>query len=203
MAIPAGHGTWRIYAVVRDEHGGGATANIPLVADRPRSPEDPLPMPWYVYQDEGVGGPWLPTGWMGPEGSFELDLGWTDNCASPPSCIRIQPTAISWSGVAWQFPANNWGDVDGGMDLSSARKLVFRVRGYFDIGSAEFGVGLVSDDKPFPDSLRTKRVVKLSSEWKEVTIKLKGDRSSLNTGFYWVLPESRPRAVYLDDIRFE
>jgi hypothetical protein len=162
-----------------------------------------LPMPWWIYQDEGVGGPWVPSGFMGVPGAFVMDLGWAEGCASPPSCIRVEASGTDWSGVAWQVPANNWGAQPGGIDLSEARWLRFKVRAEFGWGTMTAGVGLVGDDQPHADSLMAEETVTLTRQWQEVRIRLRGDRSHLITGFWWVLPTQRPITVYIDDIVLE
>ena len=147
IQLPDSHGTYRLYAVARDPEGAGAAHSLPLLVGRARTPDEPLPLPWFVYQDDGVGGPWVPSGHMGDPGVFELDTGWTRHCASPPSCLRITSTKGLWSGVAWQFPANNWGEHGGGQDLSDARWLVFDVKEKLGMGSATFGALFSSDEQ--------------------------------------------------------
>ena len=204
LKMPKGEGAYRLYATVRDEAGGGATASVPILVGTPGPHTGALPMPWWVYQDEGVGGPWVPSGHMGNLDGFTLDLGWTRDCASPPSCIRVETTSDGWSGVAWQVPANNWGDLAGGVDLTEAKVLRFKVRGEFGWGRLTAGVGLVDDpDKAHPDSFKAERTVELGREWQEVRVRLKGDRSHVITGFWWVLPTQRPVTVYIDDVVFE
>ena len=39
----------------------------------------------------------------------------------------------NWTGIAWQNPANDWGDLPGGYDLTGAKKLTFWARGEFGI----------------------------------------------------------------------
>ncbi|HCH66307.1 MAG TPA: hypothetical protein DFR83_26115 [Deltaproteobacteria bacterium] len=203
LKMPKWPGVYRLYATVRDDAGGGATASLPMLVGTPDPADQALPMPWYVYQDAGVGSPWVPTGHMGSLESFTWALDHQAGCASPPSCIRIESSGEGWSGVAWQTPAHNWGDHPGGADLSNARFLVFRVRGEFGWGTIRVGSGIVDEDKPHPDSLKVEKTVALTTEWQEVRVRLKGDRSHLVTGFWWVLPQQRPVTVYLDDIRFE
>lgn len=198
--LPKSNGVYRIYAEARDGRGAGASASMPILVGQKREPSDPLPMPWWVYQDAGVGGPWVPTGWMGSQ-HVHVDLDWTDGCDG--TCIRISTPPGEWSGVAWQTPANNWGDKEGGVDLSQARVLKFRVRSEFERMGATFGVGLITDENPNFDTLRTEKKVVLSTEWQEVKIRLDGDKSNLITGFYWMLPAQSSTNVYLDDIRFE
>jgi len=205
IRMPSVPGVYRIYAVARDGHGGGATANIPVRVGEPAAAGAPLPVPWWLYQDAGVGGPWVPSGWMGATETIEVQQDWTDSCASPPSCVRFTVDDASWSGVAWQHPANNWGAEDGGLDLSQARWVRFKVRADTPNLSVTFGVGLNGADTAHPDSLKVEETVALSAEWQTVKIRLRGDRSDIATGLWWVVP---PRAssratFYIDDVVFE
>lgn len=203
LNVPKAPGIYRLYATVRDDAGGGATASLPLQVGTQDPDDHALPMPWFVYQDEGVGGPWVPSGHMGDLDGFTLDLGHTQDCASPPSCIWLETTSSQWSGVAWQTPANNWGAEPGGLDLSHARWLVFKVRGEFGWGKLTVGTGLVGDDQSHPDSLKVEHEVALTPEWQEVRVRLRGDKIHVITGFWWVVPNQRPVTIYLDDVHFE
>jgi len=203
LRMPDTPGAYRLYATARDGQGGGANASLPLLVGEPVAPDGPASLPWWLYQDDGVGGPWAPSGWMGDIEAITHDTGWTEGCASAPSCIKVVFDSQSWGGVAWQHPANDWGDRPGGVDLSEARWLTFKVRSDFNLREVAFGVGLLEDDKAYPDSMRKEKTVKLTTEWQTVRIRLRGDRSQIKTGFYWVAPIQGPVTFYLDDIVFE
>lgn len=203
LQLPTAQGVYRVYAVARDDHGGGAVATLPLLVGRKPAPGAPLPIPWAVYQDAGVGGPWVPSGWMGDTDAITLQHDATEGCASPPTCLRLTVEPGGWTGVAWQHPANNWGQEDGGLDLSEARFLTFRVRGTRPSTRLTVGVGLIEDDQPFPDSLRRERTVDVGFDWQTVVLPLRGDRSSISTGLWWVLgPQGEPATLLFDDIQF-
>ena len=203
IKLPKSEGVYRLYATTRDNHGGGANANIPLLVGKPRQKGDPLPLPWWVYQDDGVGGPWVPSGWMGNVKAIELDPKSTNEPASPPNCLKVTLKAGGWAGVVWQYPGNDWGEKPESANLSGAKWLSFKVRSEFDFGrKVEFGVGILGKDKPYPDSLKVKKTVKLTQEWNEVRMRLKGDLSKIKSGFWWVA-DYGPITFYLDDIVFE
>ena len=112
---------------------------------------------------------------------------------------------FNWVGVAWQHPANNWGDQDGGINVDGASALEFWARGENGGEKISFGVGLLESDKTFPDSSITKvEDVQLTQEWTRYTVPLKRkDLTSLKTGFYVALVgRQSPVTVYLDSIRF-
>lgn len=59
---------------------------------------------------------------------------------------------FGWVGVAWQIPPNNWGDMDGGFDLTGARELELWARGEYGGEKVSSGVGLLEEDRAHPDS---------------------------------------------------
>jgi hypothetical protein len=112
---------------------------------------------------------------------------------------------FGWVGVAWQHPSNNWGDTDGGFDVSSATALEFWARGKWGGEHVSAGVGLIGKDKPYPDSgLATIDDIVLQKAWKKYLIPLDDiDLSSIKTGFYISIKGQQTSVtVYLDSIRF-
>ena len=114
--------------------------------------------------------------------------------------------ADGFGGVVWQNPANDWGDLPGGRDLSGAKKLTFWARGAAGGETVEFKMGLLGEEKKFPDSASAGLPpVALTKAWKQYTIDLAGkDLSRIKTGFAWVLAgQGKPVTFYLDDVRYE
>jgi hypothetical protein len=112
---------------------------------------------------------------------------------------------FGWVGVAWQDPPNNWGDLEGGYDLTGATALELWARGAYGGEKVSFGVGIIQKDKAYPDSGIAKGdTVQLTREWKRYTVPLgKVDLSSIKTGFVVTLTgRSTPVTIYLDSIRF-
>jgi len=112
---------------------------------------------------------------------------------------------FGWVGVAWQHPANNWGDMEGGFDLTGASELELWARGEYGGEKVSFGVGLLEKDRAHPDSGITKiDGIELTREWQRYSIPLKKlDLSSIKTGFVVTLVgRSTPVTIYLDSIRF-
>ncbi|MDH5456898.1 MAG: hypothetical protein OEY37_12545, partial [Gammaproteobacteria bacterium] len=107
--------------------------------------------------------------------------------------------------VAWQNPANNWGDQDGGIDLAGASAVEVWARSEYGGEKVTFGVGLLGTDRDYPDSAIEKTdTIELTSNWQRFRVSLEGrDLSSLKTGFV-VTPQGRrsPMTIYLDSIRF-
>ncbi|MFH1776064.1 MAG: hypothetical protein ABH952_00655 [Candidatus Omnitrophota bacterium] len=168
---------------------------------------------FHVYIDKGSrDNHYVPSGWMGDYGDLKLNESCTENPHTGKTCIKITYSAegkqgAKWAGIYWQNPANNWGDVDGGMDLSGAKALTFWARG--EKGEeriVEFKVGGITG--PYSDSDSASiGPIDLTAEWKEYKINLEGrDMSYISGGFAWVTNvDSNPEGMtfYLDDIKYE
>ncbi len=155
---------------------------------------------------------YIPSGYMGDYSDVSISNSCFDDPHTGTTCIKIvYSNAVSqgarWAGVQWQNPANNWGDRQGGFDLTGATKLSFWVRG--EKGGErieEFKVGGISGLYPDSDIAGIGPVL-LTTEWKQYEIDLRGkDLSYISGGFAWatnidVNPDGA--TFYLDDIRYE
>ena len=204
LVMPGG-GVYRLYMIASDGAGAGAAANVPIMVDGPKSVM-PIRFPVVVY-DENASHHWAPSGWMGAYSALSMDPGCTDQPYSGDTCLKfVYDEPGGWVGVAWQHPANDWGDKPGGFDMTGATKLTFRARGAEGGEKIDFGLGLLGTDKEYHDSAKVeKKGVKLKKEWQQVTIDLKGqDLTRVKTPFVWTMGgRGRPVTFYLDDIRFE
>jgi hypothetical protein len=202
----------------RQSNPWGATFyldNIRYVYDPGLKPLARIPekMPFYIYQDEGSSvNHFIPSGWMGDFGDIQLESGCKENPHSGNACIKITYSAkgsqgARWAGVYWQYPANNWGNIDRSYDLSSATKLTFWARGEKgDEVIQEFKVGGIIGEFADSDSSSI-GPIKLTPDWRQYTIDLAGkDLSSIFGGFCWSTnADVNPQGAtfYLDEIRFE
>lgn len=155
---------------------------------------------------------YIASGYMGDYSDIKIDGSSFENPHSGTTCIKIVYTngisqGARWAGVQWQSPANNWGDRQGGFDLTGAKKLTFWARG--EKGGErieEFKIGGITGLYPDSDIAGIGPVL-LTAEWKQYEIDLRGkDLSYISGGFCWasnldVNPDGM--TFYLDDIRYE
>lgn len=171
------------------------------------------PMPFYIYADRSsANNHFIPSGFMGDFGDLKIDSGCKDDPYLGDTCVKIiyngkATQGARWAGIFWQNPANNWGTVDKGFDLSKAQKLTFWAKG--DKGGErieEFKVGGIMGEFSDSDSGAMGPVI-LNKEWTQYTVDLKGkDLSYIIGGFTFstnldVNPEGA--TLYLDEIKFE
>jgi len=166
-----------------------------------------------VYADKyDIGNHYIPSGWMGDYGDITTDDGCTTDPHSGKHCMKITYNAkgaqgAGWMGIYWQNPANNWGTMKGGYDLSQYTKLTFWARG--EKGGEvinEFKVGGITG--AYPDSDATSMgPITLSKDWKQYEIDLKGlDLSFISGGFEFSASKAENPdgfTIYLDDIKYE
>jgi hypothetical protein len=180
----------------------------------PASVASGVSCPFYVYEAWGSeNNHYVPKGWMGDFDDIEFDDNYKlDPDPSRPSVLRINYTprgANQWAGLYWWDPPQaEWGNTDGGFDLSCATRLTFWARGETGGEKAEFKVGGLKGD--YQDSLQpalSTGPIILTGEWTSYALDLSGrDLSHIIGGFVWVTNKaSNPdgATIYLDDIRFE
>ncbi|MEO1247285.1 MAG: glycoside hydrolase family 2 TIM barrel-domain containing protein [Pseudomonadota bacterium] len=202
VRMPDEPGPYRLFYTVYDTAGNAATANLPLLVKGDLGPR----LPVAVYDEGFENMPWVPSGWMGGTEQLTLDGRATQEVHAGQHSIRMRYEGpFGWAGVAWQHPANNWGDQDGGFDLTGASALELWARGEYGGEKVNFGVGLLEQDKAHPDSVIAKLDgIVLTRDWRRYRVPLKGrDLSSIKTGFVVTLTgRQTPVTIYLDGIRY-
>ena len=202
IRMPDEPGPYRLFAYASDPAGNAATANIPLLVEGDVRPRFPVP----VYEEHFESMPWVPSGWMGNTGALTLDGDDSDDPYEGSSAIRMRYTGkYNWVGVAWQHPANNWGDQEGGFNLTGATALELWARGEYGGEKVSFGVGLNGPDRAHPDSAIAKtRTLTLTEQWQRYVVPLKNeDLTSLKTGFVVTIQGRQSQVtIYLDNVRF-
>ena len=205
VTLPRLGGLYRVYAVVRDGHGGAATANVAVRVDAP-GPGTPASLPLVVQRDDRRGSPFSPTAWMGNKSAVALDTGCRDDPHAGEHCVKVVYSAPDgWAAVAWRNPADSWGDVLGGLDLTGAGRLTVWARGDRGGERVKLGLGGVGEGKPYADTGEAVAEFTLTDEWKEYTIDLTAaDLARIQTGLKWVVAgQGRPVTFYLDEPTIE
>ena len=177
-----------------------------VVAQAEDNDESDARFPVFVYEDDFNNMPWVPSGWMGGIDHLTLDGDYADDAYDGAKSIQVRYEGkFGWAGIAWQHPPNNWGDLEGGYDLTGATGLELWARGEYGGEGVSFGVGLLEKDRAHPDSGIAKiDGIELTPEWSRYHVPLKDlDLSSIKTGFVVTLTgRSTPVTIYLDSIRF-
>ena len=180
---------------------------VPAAWRRKKARRAVLPL---VLYDDHAGDrvwPYTPSGHMGNHAAIKRTDSWQRGPRSGKTCIRITyKDRQGWAGVAWLNPAGDWGSAPGGRDLSGARALSFWARGETGAERVTFKLGILSAEKPHPDSATaTLGPVTLGSRWRRYEIPLAGkDLSRIKSGFVWTVEASgRPVTFYLDDIQYQ
>lgn len=211
IRMPPYGGGYRLFAYVRDTHGGAAVANVPLFVTGNSGPPEQTTrrasLPLVIYGASPSEPTYVPTGYMGNTAAIKLDPNSTDSPRAGAHCLRVDYTAKdNWGGVVWQFPANDWGDAPGGFNITGAKSVSFWARGARGGEVVSFAAGLIDAEKHYPDTAKSKLPdVKLTTEWKRYSIDLTNhDLTRLISGFLWTLGgQGQPVTFYLDDIRIE
>ena len=166
----------------------------------------------YVYCDDQSKNRYFPTGWMGDATDIKFSVSYhaDQNQDLGKTCLKITYLAKGkneWAGVYWQNPANNWGSINGGRDLTGAKFLTFWARG--EKGGeiiSEFKIGGLTGKYPDSD-MAWMGPVKLKKDWQQYKIDLKDkDLHYILGGFcFTVLASDNPPGCtfYLADIKYE
>jgi hypothetical protein len=168
-------------------------------------------IPFVVYRETGPGNNYIPSGRMGDTVDLSLTYASKNNPRSGTTTIKvIYNAALSrgagWVGLYWQQPANNWGNMRGGYDLSGASRLSFWARGETGGEIVEFKMGGIIGPEGDSDQAST-GPVRLTKQWQEFTLDLTQlDLSNIIGGFCLAIsamdnPEGA--TFYLDDIIYE
>ena len=180
--------------IIEDEKMESSEYTVPKVS-----------LPFYVYQD-GDNNPYFPSAYMGNLKAISVDLKSTEDAHSGTSSLKISyADYYDWYGLGLVTPANDWGDIQSGYDLTGATQFSFWAKASQNKLTATIGFGLIGKDKPFPDSAKESIEIKLTAKWKKYTIKLKKqDLSCIRSGF---VITSRayglPHDIYIDEVVFE
>jgi exo-beta-1,3-glucanase (GH17 family) len=165
--------------------------------------------PFVVYNDFSALSHFIPSGWMGEINSINFDSACITRPRSGKTCIKIewQRGGQDWSGIYWQYPENNWGDMPG-YKFRGVKKLTFWARGERGGERSEFKIGGIDSNKKYRASLDLQTIsVKLTNEWKKYEIMIpKENLDNVISGLCWAIAwvdNPKGATLYLDDIQFE
>jgi hypothetical protein len=174
-------------------------------------PSSQVTFPFFVYKDGGAKeNRYFASGFTGDYSAIKMDEKCKETPKAGESCVKFTytgetPQNLKWAGVFFQNPANNWGTIDGGYDLTGAKKLTFFARGEKGGEVVEFKFGGVSAAYSDSAGASTGPIV-LTKEWKEYQIPLEDqDLSYVLTGFTWVAEQKNSpdgQVFYLDEIAY-
>jgi len=215
LSTISGGFSWTTTADLNPEGATFYLDDIKFEADPAMKPEGKKreSMPFYIYADRSTSkNHFIPSGYMGDYGDIKYEGSSKDNPYLGDTCIKINYSGkrvqgAGWAGIFWQNPANNWGNVDAGYDLSKATKVTFWARG--EKGGErieEFKVGGLMGEFSDSDNATIGPVI-LNKDWTQYTIDLKGkDMSYIFGGFCWSAnSDNNPEGAtfYLDEIKYE
>jgi len=210
VLIPEEDGAIKIYAVVTDTYNnaGIATTSVKVKDKTAAKRKYLLPkveLPFYVYQDNSDL-PYSPSAYMGDYENMKVDLANTEEVHSGKTALKISYTERSgWYGFGFVDPANDWGDILGGYEISGAETFSFWAKASITRVKINVGFGLIADDKPYPDSAINMQEIVLTKDWKKYSMNIKReDLSHIRSGFVlFSSADGFDHEIYLDDILFE
>jgi hypothetical protein len=169
-------------------------------------------LPFYVYKDGNAkDNKFIPSGFTGDYSAVQMDIACTATPKEGKTCLKFTYTAkptqgLSWAGVFFQNPANNWGTADGGYDITGAKKLKFSARGEKGGEIVEFKLGGIAGPAFSDSDGATTGPITLGKDWKDYEIDLTGlDLSYILGGFVWAAKaDDNPEGAvfYLDEIAY-
>ncbi|MFH0953422.1 MAG: hypothetical protein V1873_03735 [Verrucomicrobiota bacterium] len=171
----------------------------------------PAEMPFLVYDNSAK--PAIKnfslSGYMGDVSDLQVMGSYTNLHQPGIPCLKVVYVAggeQGWGGLVWQNPANNWGEVDAGYNLTRAKKLLFWAKGEKGGEQVQFKMGGMAASHPDSDSVTTGDV-KLSGEWTQYGIDLtRATLAYISAGFAFIVTQDgNPEGCtfYLDDVRYE
>ena len=200
----------KVYVNVKDTYNNVGIASTSIAIDNGSEKKQKYlvpkaTLPFYVYKD-GEDMPYFPSAYMGNYKALEVDTKSKTDIHSGSASLKISYNQVyDWYGIGLVDPADDWGDILGGYDISGAETFSFWAKASDKNITAKIGFGLIGKDKPYPDTAKKSIEVKLSTKWKRYTTKLKKlDMSCIRSGF--VIFSSGSGAnhdIYFDNVVFE
>ncbi len=208
IQLPNEDGAIKVYVNVKDSYNNVGIASTSIVVENTKKRNFLVPkvkLPFYVYKD-GEELPYFPSAYMGNHKDITVDIKNKTHVHSGDASLMVgYNEAHNWYGLGLVNPANDWGEILGGYDISGAETFSFWAKASKKGVIATIGFGLIGKDKPFPDTAKKSIEVKLTTKWKKYTIKTKKlDLSCIRSGL--VLFSSAygsSQKIYIDNVVFE
>jgi hypothetical protein len=210
IQLPKEDGPIKVYAYVKDTYKnvGIASTGIIVKDEEAKNRKYLVPkmnLPFYVYKD-GENDPYAASAYMGNYKVMTVDPHYKNDVHSGNAALKISYNQDNdWYGLGLVNPANDWGDILGGYDLSGATKFTFWAKASKPNVIATIGFGLIGKDKSFPDTAKKSVEVKLTTKWKKYAISTtKLDLSCIRSGLT-IFSSSYGSAqdIFIDDVVFE
>lgn len=183
----------------------GADTDVPGV--------EPLKLPF------AVSSVFAPSGYMGDGVNGTAVIADTE-CADRPSgargdCYRFtyHASTMLWSGVYWQYPANNWGAAEGMAIPPGATQVSFYAAGEAGGEVLTIKIGGIRDTTlPYSDTISAQGTFRLTTAMTKYSVDLGGQPyDTVIGGFSWATahPEgtdpatAAPIVFFLDDLVWE
>ena len=210
IQLPKEHGAIKVYVYVKDSYkniGIGSTS-IVVLDENAKNQKYLVPkvsLPFYVYKD-GDNDPYTASAYMGNYKVMTVDTQHKTEVHSGKAALKIEyKQEYDWYGLGLVNPANDWGDILGGYNITGAKKLTFWAKANKKDVVATIGFGLIGKNKTFPDTAKKAIEVKLTTKWKQYSINTKRlDLSCIRSGFtLFSRGFKSDQIIYIDDVVFE
>ncbi|MFK7972383.1 MAG: glycoside hydrolase family 2 TIM barrel-domain containing protein [Bacteroidia bacterium] len=210
IQLPPENGPVKIYVMASDSYPNIGIASTSIIVEDEEAAQNQylvprVSLPFYVYKDN-QNLPYAPSGYMGNYESMKVDLNNTQEVHNGSTAIKISYNAkANWYGLALVDPANDWGDILGGYNISGAKTFSFWAKASDTQIKATIGFGLIGKDQKFPDTGKKSVEIALTKEWKRYTIKTKKlDLSCIRSGLVIFSSSNGFRHdIFIDDVVFE
>ncbi len=210
IQLPKVDGAVKVYAMVKDTYSnvGIASTGIKITDEEAKKRKYLVPkvsLPFYVYKD-GNSNDYAASAYMGNYKAMTVDTQYKDDIHSGGAALKISYNEdYNWYGLGLVNPANDWGEILGGYDISGAKKFTFWAKASKKNVIATIGFGLIGSDKPFPDTAKKSKEIKLTTKWKKYSINLKNlDLSCIRSGLtIFSQAYGNPQDIFIDEVVFE
>ena len=210
IKLPEVDGPVKVYALVEDSYGNMGIESTGIVVNDEEAKKikylvPKVALPFYVYKD-GENEPYAASAYMGNYKAMKVVTRCEEDVYSGTAALKIAYNQDhNWYGLGLVDPANDWGDVLGGYDISGAKKFSFWAKASKKDVKVSIGFGLIGKNKPFPDTAKKAIEIKLTTKWKKYTIKTKKlDLSCIRSGLtFFSSSYGSGQDVFIDEVVFE